>query len=263
MKILHTSDWHLGRGSGPVWLLQAQQTFLDRLIAHWYEWSEGEIGADLSCAVAFDKARSCGGRTVSLAATSARMTSRVDEIANACRAAARSHLHLTPLTVRERADRNVLPTPTDGVSLATPFETPITTNEAVQRIQQREYLLPGIQRECVWSTAQICGLFDSLLCGYPIGSFLIWRVNEEHKADYQFYECVRDYHAQSGRHNPKASLLPAGGLIAVLDGQQRLTSLYLGLLGTHTERRKCSRRDTATNATVGDRMRCETHRTVQ
>jgi hypothetical protein len=95
-----------------------------------------------------------------------------------------------------------------------PFETPITIRDTIQRIQQREYLLPGIQREFVWQPDQICRLFDSLVRGYPIGSFLFWRVNEEHKADYQFYEFIRDYHEQGARHNPKASLLPAGGLTA-------------------------------------------------
>ena len=109
-----------------------------------------------------------------------------------------------------------------------PFETPITIRDAVQRIQQREYLLPGIQREFVWQPDQICRLFDSLVRGYPIGSFLFWRVNEDRKADYQFYEFVRDYHEQTGRHNPKAGLLPVGGLTAVLDGQQRLTSSTSG-----------------------------------
>ena len=124
-----------------------------------------------------------------------------------------------------------------------PFETPITIRDAVEHIQQRDYLLPGIQREFVWQPDQICRLFDSLVRGYPIGSFLFWRVNEDRKADYQFYEFIRDYHAQTGRHNPKASLLPGGGATAILDGQQRLTSLYLGLLGTYTERRKYSRQN--------------------
>jgi hypothetical protein len=123
-----------------------------------------------------------------------------------------------------------------------PFETPITIREVIHRIHSREYLLPGIQREFVWDQDQICRLFDSLVRGYPIGSFLFWRVSEEHKNDYKFYEFLRDYHEHDSRHNPKASLLPAGHLTAVLDGQQRLTSLYIGLMGTHTARRKYARR---------------------
>lgn len=123
-----------------------------------------------------------------------------------------------------------------------PFETPITIREAMKRIQHREYLLPGIQREFVWTTDQICRLFDSLLRGYPIGSFLFWQVAEEQKTQYSFYEFLREYHEQESTHNVKASLLPTGGLTAVLDGQQRLTSLYIGLLGSYTERRKYARR---------------------
>ena len=129
-----------------------------------------------------------------------------------------------------------------------PFETPITIRDTIHRIQQREYLLPGIQREFVWQPEQICRLFDSLVRGYPIGSFLFWRVKRRAQGkDHQFYEFIRDYHAQGARHNPKANVLPAGGLTAVLDGQQRLTSLYLGLLGTHTERRKHARENTASS----------------
>jgi hypothetical protein len=130
-----------------------------------------------------------------------------------------------------------------------PFETPITIRDAIHRIQQREFLLPGIQREFVWSPDQICSLFDSLVRGYPIGSFLFWRVTDEHKADYQFYEFIRDFHEHDGRHNPKASLSAAGGLTAVLDGQQRLTSLCIGLIGSHTERRKYSRKSAASSYT--------------
>src|SRR5689334_11866503 len=108
-----------------------------------------------------------------------------------------------------------------------PFETPITIRDTIQRIQRREYVLPGIQREFVWNTDQICRLFDSLLRGYPIGSFLFWRVSEERKTEYQFYEFIREYHEQTGIHNPKANLSTSGPVTAILDGQQRLTSLYL------------------------------------
>jgi len=122
-----------------------------------------------------------------------------------------------------------------------PFETPITIREVISRIQRRDYLLPGIQREYVWDTDQIRRLFDSLLRGYPIGSFLFWKVEEGHKTEYTFYEFLRDFHVRDSVHNPKASLLPTGGLTAVLDGQQRLSSLYIGLLETYTDRRRYAR----------------------
>lgn len=123
-----------------------------------------------------------------------------------------------------------------------PFETPITIRDVIARIQARELLLPGIQREFVWGPEQISRLFDSLLRGYPIGSFLFWKVDPDHQGDYKFYEFLRDFHERDGRHNPKATPRPGSGLTAVLDGQQRLTSLYLGLLGTYTDRRKYARK---------------------
>jgi hypothetical protein len=118
------------------------------------------------------------------------------------------------------------------------FERPITIREAIERIERREFLLPAIQREFVWKPEQIVRLFDSLLREYPIGSFLFWQVTPEKKQDYQFYEFLRDYHERDSTHNPKASLTRDTGITAVLDGQQRLSSLSIGLLGSYAERKK-------------------------
>ena len=116
------------------------------------------------------------------------------------------------------------------------FQTPITIAEVVQGIHSKQYLLPAIQREFVWNAKQIEQLFDSNLRGYPIGSLLFWQVSADRQGDYQFYEFVRDYHEKSSRHNPKADLHGVQGLTAVLDGQQRLTSLYIGLRGSYAFR---------------------------
>ena len=43
------------------------------------------------------------------------------------------------------------------------FQTPITISDALERIHKRQYALPAIQREFVWSQEQICALFDSLM----------------------------------------------------------------------------------------------------
>lgn len=117
------------------------------------------------------------------------------------------------------------------------FETPITVAEAVRRIDERKYLLPAIQREFVWKPEQIVRLFDSLLKGYPIGSFLFWMVPGERTRDYSFYHFVQDYHERDARHNQKAALAGASDVTAVLDGQQRLTALYIGLCGTYAVRK--------------------------
>ena len=116
-----------------------------------------------------------------------------------------------------------------------PFQTPITVKSALDAIQRQEYVLPAIQREFTWNSDQICGLFDSLMQGYPIGSFLFWRVQAEHSQEYSWYGFMREYHRKKNRHCPVLDM-PEKPLVAVLDGQQRLTSLSIGLRGSHAEK---------------------------
>lgn len=114
------------------------------------------------------------------------------------------------------------------------FETPITIKEALNKIQSNKYLLPAIQREFVWKSEQIENLFDSLMNDYPIGSFLFWNV--ENPRDYRFYKFIQKYNQKYQNHNELINLADNQEIIAILDGQQRLTALCIGLLGTYTEK---------------------------
>lgn len=114
------------------------------------------------------------------------------------------------------------------------FVEPIKIKDAIENIHKKNYLLPAIQREFVWDTFQIERLFDSLMRDYPISSFLFWEVDQKNISKYQFYEFVREYHERDNRHNTKANLNLNSGITAILDGQQRLTSLYIGLMGSYS-----------------------------
>ena len=116
-----------------------------------------------------------------------------------------------------------------------PFQAPITIKTALERMQAHEYVLPAIQREFVWTTDQIAALFDSLMKGYPIGSFLFWKVDPSHANDYVYYDFIRNYHEAKAPYSPRLDL-PAGRYSAILDGQQRLTALNIGLRGSHAEK---------------------------
>jgi uncharacterized protein with ParB-like and HNH nuclease domain len=124
-----------------------------------------------------------------------------------------------------------------------PFERPITIKEAIDNIDKNKYLLPAIQREFVWSSSQIERLFDSLMRDYPIGSFLFWRLEKENVQDYQFYHFIRNYHERDLKHLPKANIKGESDIISILDGQQRLTGLYLGLKGTYAYKIPLKHRD--------------------
>ncbi len=113
------------------------------------------------------------------------------------------------------------------------YQTAKTIKEVIQEIRKQHYVLPSIQREFVWSTNQIETLFDSLMRHYPIGTFLFWKVDKDKIKDFQFYEFLKKYHEKDCRHNQKANLAGDEDITAILDGQQRMTSLYLALTGSY------------------------------
>ncbi|MBR0925735.1 DUF262 domain-containing protein [Bradyrhizobium diazoefficiens] len=107
------------------------------------------------------------------------------------------------------------------------------SSETIQAILPRlnsTYFLPALQREFVWTEEQICQLFDSLMRGYPISSFLFWHVPIEGRDDVEAYEFLRTV-KESRNRAALARVHGSRNLTFVLDGQQRLTSLLVGLQG--------------------------------
>ena len=108
----------------------------------------------------------------------------------------------------------------------------------IEEINSRKIYLPAIQRKYVWDDDQITRLMDSIMLGYPIGTFLFWKVRKSiiNKKEYSMYEFIKDFHERDVYKNPSAPQpFPIGSdeetIWAVLDGQQRLTSLYIALQG--------------------------------
>jgi uncharacterized protein with ParB-like and HNH nuclease domain len=116
------------------------------------------------------------------------------------------------------------------------FQTPITISAAIRNIECNQYLLPAIQREFKWSHEKIEWLFDSIMRNYPISSFLFWRVEGDTKSNYKFYQFLKEYKQRYKTHNDEFPTSSHNDFTAVLDGQQRLTSLYLGLRGSYAYR---------------------------
>lgn len=111
------------------------------------------------------------------------------------------------------------------------FQPAITINEAMQRIRNNEYLLPAFQREYIWKPEQVEELFDSLMRGYPISSMLFWEVRDESKTAWKFYRFLSYYREKWHTHNEYIDTKLHKDFKAILDGQQRLTSLYIALFG--------------------------------
>lgn len=118
--------------------------------------------------------------------------------------------------------------------MAGEYEKAITIERAIHQIVNRRFLLPAIQRKFTWSSSQICVLFDSIMRGYPINTFMFWEVREpEVKKSFRFYQFLERYCERFEENNPDFDTKGHGDFFAVIDGQQRLTSLYIGLKGTY------------------------------
>lgn len=116
---------------------------------------------------------------------------------------------------------------------------PIATTVKKLNVQ---YFLPAIQREFIWDIDRIISLFDSIMRGYPISSFLFWELDEQNRDKWEVYQFVQNA-SDGGTRNQLANIDGVHNLNLVLDGQQRLTSIMIGLKGTYTIKRKYKRWD--------------------
>ncbi len=99
-------------------------------------------------------------------------------------------------------------------------------------IGDSKIVLPAMQRPFVWKEDRITNLVDSLLRGFPLGMALLWRT----RTPQRFRRFEKDVKPDTGItiDYDKAS---TGERYLVLDGQQRLTALYIALFGTYDSKR--------------------------
>ena len=126
----------------------------------------------------------------------------------------------------------------------------ITIYEAMQGIKDGKYVMPAFQRQFVWSMEQIEKLWDSILLDYPIATFLFWHVDDSN-VTWDTYFCrflssvTFDSKKQADSINYELMSINVKNTdTAVLDGQQRLTSLFLSLYGESAIRPNYARKKT-------------------
>lgn len=118
-------------------------------------------------------------------------------------------------------------------------------SEVILKRLNQDYVLPSIQREFVWLNSndkKVEKLFDSILQEYPFGTILIWEIDkpiDSTQINWEVYKFIQDYD-HDNPHNKPASINGYPKLNLVLDGQQRLSALNLGLRGvySYTSRKK-------------------------
>lgn len=93
--------------------------------------------------------------------------------------------------------------------------TTLTVNQLIEKIDTGELGLPELQRPFIWKDSKVRDLFDSLMRGYPIGYLMLWECPSLEKKK----PIGVDLHSYN---SPKE---------VIIDGQQRLTSLYAVMKG--------------------------------
>jgi len=117
----------------------------------------------------------------------------------------------------------------------------ISIKKAVIDIEEGRIFLPPIQRNFVWNYDRIVNLFDSLYRNYPIGNCIFWSLKPETSIDYPLYKFTKEY-TENKKKPTKNEHVPQNLLqhdvYAVVDGQQRLSSFFIGLAGVYKKKKK-------------------------
>ena len=97
-------------------------------------------------------------------------------------------------------------------------------NDLITYIRKGYIKIPKFQRDFVWSIEDTAKLLDSIIKGYPIGTFILWKTQER----------LRSVKNIGGVDLPAT---PRGDSVRyVLDGQQRLASLFVVLEGLKVQK---------------------------
>ena len=100
-----------------------------------------------------------------------------------------------------------------------------TYDDIIKNIENGIYQIPKFQRDFVWNLDASAKLIDSILKGFPIGSFILWRTNTER------LKATKSLGSVFFKEIPQNEYI-----YYVLDGQQRITSLFLAIKGIHIKK---------------------------
>jgi len=106
--------------------------------------------------------------------------------------------------------------------------TNLSVKNAITKIKDGEIVLPVIQRRLVWTEEKMELLFDSLLKGNSFGSIICIEEEKNSKPLFAFREFTRDGNSVASIEVSELSKTQW----FIIDGQQRLQSFYIGIIGT-------------------------------
>lgn len=107
-----------------------------------------------------------------------------------------------------------------------------TLNGLLAQVEAGKIVLPAMQRPFVWKEDRITRLIDSMLRGFPLGTALLWKTSTMQR----FRRFQKDVQPNAGITVDFDSGKSSESYL-VLDGQQRLTSLYVAMAGTYQNKK--------------------------
>lgn len=115
--------------------------------------------------------------------------------------------------------------------------TPFKVRQLVELKREGRLHLPDLQRGFVWDDSRVRMLFDSLYRRYPVGSLLLWKPfwdTPEAPINVRPWDLYPPNGA-TGIGQKETLVPPQPGAVFVLDGQQRLTSLFRVIFSNRKE----------------------------
>lgn len=113
------------------------------------------------------------------------------------------------------------------MSFQQPTQGHLYLNDIKTKIEQGDLVIPDFQRDFVWSVQQSASLLDSWIKGYPLGAFILW-VSKEKLNIIKKVGTLKIAN-QENLENP---------LTYILDGQQRITSIYAAIMGKQIDNKR-------------------------
>jgi len=103
----------------------------------------------------------------------------------------------------------------------------------LSQIEADQIVLPAMQRPFIWKEERIYRLIDSLLRGFPIGAVMLWKT----KSIQRYRKIKQDIDSETSQYYSYQTTNENDSKYLVLDGQQRLTSLFSAFKGTYDSKK--------------------------
>lgn len=108
----------------------------------------------------------------------------------------------------------------------------LSVEEICKNINNNYFFVPSFQRDFVWDYKKIEQLFDSIYNNYPVSDIILLKITEKEKNLLSYYSIKKELVQSVVFDNAEIPIIDTlESNYCIMDGQQRLTSIYVGIYG--------------------------------